>query len=78
MATNEASSDAAALTADRAVIRDSEIEPTGLNRRASTIGESTVGLLVSGVDSKLQTRVIVGLVHQDFPKPCVSAVTLSI
>ena len=74
------------------VIRDSEIEHTGLNGRASTIGQSTVGLRVSGVD-RLQMRVIVveelpegqemllscndlkafGLIHQDFPKPCVSA-----
>ena len=77
----------------RLVIRDSEIELTGLNGRASTIGESTLGLRVSDVDRKLQTRNIVvealpegqemllscnglkafGLIHQEFPKPCVSA-----
>ena len=77
----------------RLVIRDSEIELTGLNRKASTIGEATVGLRVSGVDKKLQTRVLVvkclpegqemllacgdlksfGLLHQDFPKPCLSS-----
>ena len=43
----------------RLAIRDSEIELTGLNGRASTIGELTVGLRVSGLDKKLQTRVIV-------------------
>ena len=43
----------------RLVIRDSEIELTGLNGKASIIGEATVGLRVSGVDKKLQTRVIV-------------------
>ena len=40
-------------------IRDTEIELTGLNGRASTVGESAVGLRVSGVDQKFQTRVIV-------------------
>ena len=43
----------------RLAVRDSEIELTGLNGRASTIDESTVGLRVSGVGKKLQTRVIV-------------------
>ena len=74
----------------RLVIREYDIELTGLNGGASTIGEATVGLRVSGVDKKLQTIVIVvedlpegqemllacddfGLIHQDVPKPCVSA-----
>ena len=37
----------------------SDIELTGLNGRARMVGEATVGLRVSGVDQKLQTRVIV-------------------
>jgi hypothetical protein len=40
-------------------IKDTEIELTGLNGQASTVGESTEGLRVSGVDQKFQTRVIV-------------------
>ena len=36
------------------VVRGSDIELTGLNGRASTVGEATVGLCVSGVDRKLQ------------------------
>ena len=43
----------------RLVVRGSDIELTGINGRASTIGEATVGLRVSGVDRKQQTRVIV-------------------
>ena len=77
----------------RLIVRESDIELTGLNGRTSTDGETTVRLRVSGVDKKLQTRVIVvedlpegqemllacdnmkqfGLIHQDFPKPYVSA-----
>ena len=40
-------------------LRDTEIELTGLNGRASTVGESKVGLRVSGMGKKVQTRVIV-------------------
>ena len=40
-------------------IKDTEFELTGLNGQASTVGESAVGLRVSGVDKKLQTTVIV-------------------
>ena len=40
-------------------IRELEIELTGLSGRASTVGEAMVGLRVSGVDKKFQTRVIV-------------------
>ena len=43
----------------RLVVKESDIELTGLYGRASTVGEATVGLRVSGVDRKLQTRVIV-------------------
>ena len=43
----------------RLIVKNSNIELTGLNGRASTVGEATVGLRVSGVDRKLQTRVIV-------------------
>ena len=43
----------------RLIVKNSNIELTGLNGRASTVGEATVGLRVSGVDRKLQTRVVV-------------------
>ena len=41
------------------IVRDSDIELTGLSGPAITVGEASVGLWVSGVDSKLQVRVIV-------------------
>ena len=43
----------------RLVIKDSDVELTGLSGRSSTIGEAMVGLRVTGVDLKLRTRVIV-------------------
>ena len=41
------------------IVRDSDIELTGLSGPAITVGEASMGLWVSGVDSKLQVRVIV-------------------
>ena len=43
----------------RLVIKDSEVELTGLTGKSSTVGEAMVGIRVSGVDMKLRTRVIV-------------------
>ena len=43
----------------RLIVRDSDIELTGLSGPTSTVGEAAVGLRVSEVNSKLQVRVIV-------------------
>ena len=37
----------------RVIIRESDIELTGLNKKTSTVGEATVGFRVSGVHKKL-------------------------
>ena len=43
----------------RLVIKDSDVELTGLTGRSSTVGEAMVGLRVSGVDMKLRTSHLV-------------------